>query len=118
VAPVAAAEGASYRPAAIGTIKRCFTNRTGEQYPPNAGPSASSPGSLQEPGERGAAHRRWDVVRMSAIGEHPHPTASLIGTIQIEGVTPPAEAVANVGASCVIPDHPPLDARAGTLNER
>jgi hypothetical protein len=42
--------GKSYRPAAIGAIKQCFTNRTGEQHPPNAGPSASSPaGSLQRP---------------------------------------------------------------------
>ena len=32
VAPVVAAEGASYRPATIGAIKRCFTNGTGEQH--------------------------------------------------------------------------------------
>jgi hypothetical protein len=60
---------AGYRPAAIGAIKRCFTERASSIHR-TPGHPRHPPGSLQEPGEPGcAADKGGDVVRMSAIGE-------------------------------------------------
>jgi hypothetical protein len=68
-----------HSPVAIGAIKRCFTNGTGEQHPPNAGPSAIIPLGLSKNPASPAVLRIEDdvgVVDVRYRGRHAAPESS------------------------------------------